>query len=666
MSKNKLNSHFNPIRPPRYLREGLEEANQLLSNQKPLEALDHFLELNHKYPHNPEILESMAFAYVDLKNNYGFLDTMLQLNDLVSDRESIKLGLADAYLANEFQALAFQTYRQIFRRWPCSENTARVQKIIQQMEQFVIETSSKLDFSLEPGLDFFAKHEEIQLLMNRGKFKRCKQLAKELLNQRPEFAPVRNNLSQISWLEGNLTEAIEITQKVLDSQPENVHALSTLCCYFFMLGKKENLTPLVKRLKESKILATDYWLKKVKALSFIGDDDSVIELLEQAKLDRNIKLIDGTFWHWSAVAEYRRGHILKARTYWKKCLNVTPGFSLASENLNELKKPLFDQTCPQAFSLETWLPKKIIEDLAAIFKHPSAENEKNSSQEKLDLYFAEHPEILQFIPAALTEGDNFAREFALQLADMASNPIINNWLTSFALGKEGPDSLRLKAAQILAKHGIFESGKKVDLWSKGELRPVLMFGFEIIFESLDKETLQPSARNLMEEAIEAIREGNGKKAESHLRKAIEIQPNEPSLLNNLAVSLQLQRKTSEANALADQIEKDFPDYFFGQLIAARKSILAKDFNKTKIILDKLIKKDKLHITEFSAFCSCQIDFHIADKNIEGAISWLQIWEKVYPEDPSLKKYHELRNLTKAHSKLKNGNFNKSKFNKKPN
>ena len=666
MAHDKPKSRFVPIKPPRDLREGLEKSNILLSNQKTMEALQQLLNLNKKYPNNPEILESMAFAYVDLKNNYSYLETMLQLNKLVSGNEHIKIGLAKAYLINGFQALALQTYRKIINRWPLSEYAKNSQKITRQLELFSAETASKLDFSLEPGLDFFAKHEELQILMYQGKFKRCKKIAADLIFQRPEFAPVRNNLSQISWLEGNLTEAIEITQKVLDFQPENVHALANLCCYFFMIGKKENAIPHAKRLKESKILAIDHWLKKVKALSFIGDDDGVINLLELAKLDRNYKLIDGTFWHWCAVAEYRRGNSSKARTYWNKCIKLAPYFSLAIDNLEELKKPHFDRICPQVYGLETWLPEKIIKDLFAIVDHPSNKKENIGVDIKLDSYFSEHPEILQFIPAAITAGEIFTREFAFQLADMTSDPKTLNWLKVFVLGREGSDSLRVKAAQILSRHGIFKAGEKVKLWLQNDLTSIVVFGFEIVFGPMDKDALKRSARNLAEEAIEALQERNGELAEGYLRKALEIQPDEPTLLNNLAVSLNLQGKVSEANSLADQLEIQFPEYLFGQLIAARKAISAKDFNKAQRILDKLMKKDKLHSTEFSALCSCQVDFQIADKNLKIAFSWLQTWEKVFPEDPSLMKYREIRRMAEAQSKLNDGNFNKSRFNKKPN
>ena len=648
------------------MREGLEEANHLLSNKRSLEALERLSALYHKYPHNPEILESMAFAYVALKNHYGYLDTMLQLDRLVLDREYTKLGLAEAYLKNGFQALSLITYRKILKRWPRSENAKELQKITQQLELFMIETASKLDFSLEPGLDFFEKHEDLQILMNQGKFKRCKQIADDLLNQRPEFSPARNNLSQIFWLEGNLAEAVEITQKVLDFRPDNVHALSTLCCYFFMLGKNENAKTLAKKLKEAKILATDHWLVKIKTLGFIGDDDGVITLLELAKLDRNIKHIDGTFWHWCAVAEYRRGNFTKARTYWQKCLLLSPYFSLAGDNLEELKKPLFDRICPQAFGLDTWFPKKIINDLSFIVGHTYNQKENNGSNLKLSSYLAEHPEFFLFIPAAIAAGDNLAREFAFHLADITSDPKTLNWLKTFALGREGSDSLRLKAAQILTKHGIFITGKEVKLWSRGDQVQIFMFGFEITFGKKDKDDLKPAVIKLMGKAIEALRETNGNLAESYLRKALDIQPNEPSILNNLAVSLNQQGKNSEADALADQIENQFPDYFFGQLISARKAISAQDIKKAQLILNKLMQREELHITEFSALCSCQIDFHMADKNPESAFSWFQTWQKVYPEDPSLKKYSELRFFVKDYSIPKDGDFNKRRFKKKPN
>src|SRR5690606_23351735 len=127
-------------------------------------------------------------------------------------------------------------------------------------------------------------------------------------------------------------------------------------------------------------------------------------------------------------------------------------------------------------------------------------------------------------------------------------------------------------------------------------------------------------------AVYALRAKKGDEAESHLRKALEIQKDEPGLLNNLAVALSMQGRHDEAKAIADEIPVRFPDYFYGQVIAVREAIQAGELEKAKTILDKMMQKQELHVTEFSAMCACQIDFMIEDDKPEGALAWFEMWQ----------------------------------------
>ncbi|RPJ52069.1 MAG: hypothetical protein EHJ95_04520, partial [Methanobacteriota archaeon] len=495
-------------------------------------------------------------------------------------------------------------------------------------------------FSLEDGLDFACKHEELQVLMEFGNYERGKQLAKTLLEQRPHFVPVLNNLSQVNWLEGNLARAIELSQQVLKIQPDNVHALSNLTRYLFMQGNQEEVITLAHRLKASKAEAADLWVKKVEALSFIGDDDGVLALLDEAKQAGELDQLNETVWHWCAVAEYRKGNESKARKYWQKCLQLAPFFPSAKDNLDELKKPRHERNCPQAFSLDAWLSRNTISNLTSTVERAAKQKNDNAFQERIRTYFDDHSEILYFVPAALVSGDTVSRDLALKLADMSAHPALLATLKDFALGQDGADALRLEASQILSKHGVFESGESVNLWLEGEWKLIMMLGFQIYYDSPEKPTLKPAAQRLMEKAIYALREEKGAEAEIHLRKALEIQKDEPGLFNNLAVALSMQGKHDEAKAIADEIPVRFPDYFFGQVIAVRKAIQADDLQTAKTILDKMMKKQELHVTEFGALCGCQIDFMIADDKPDGAISWFDMWKQGYPDDPALKDYEE--------------------------
>ncbi len=659
MSKKNFPTHIDPSNLPRKLRDGLEEAEKLLLKNESQSALDLLQALDQKFPRQPDVLGFMANACLDMGNQHGYLLAIYQLHKLVPNRADVKLGLAGAYLVNGRMALALQTFRQFLRQWPRDEQAADVQKTIPQLEAGLTESLSQLDYSLAAGLDFAAKHEELQVLMELGNYERGKQLAKVLIEQRPSFVPVLNNLSQVYWLEGNFAAAIETSQKVLDLQPDNVHALSNLTRFLYMQGKGDVASALIKKLKDSKAEAADRWVKKAEALSFVGDDDGVLALLDEAKQAKELDQLNEYVWHWCAVAEYRKGNASKARMYWQKCLKLALYFSPAADNLEELKKPLHERICPQAFSLDTWLPRSSIGSLTSATERAAKQKNDMAFQEKMRVFMNDHPEILYFVPAALSSGDALSRDLALKLVDMSAHPMLLAKLKDFALGQEGSDALRLEASQILSRHGVFKSGEAVDLWLEGEWKAIMMLGFQIYYDSPEKPNLKPSAQRLMEQAIYALREGDGAKAEGFLRYAIHTQEDEPGLLNNLAVALSMQGKHAEAGAIADEIPSRFPDYFFGQVISARKAIQANELEKAKAILDQMLKKQELHVTEFGALCGCQIDFMIADDKPEGAISWFDMWKQGYPEDPALEKYEREMAMLEVFSKLKDG-FPKSR------
>jgi tetratricopeptide (TPR) repeat protein len=193
-----------------------------------------------------------------------------------------------------------------------------------------------------------------------------------------------------------------------------------------------------------------------------------------------------------------------------------------------------------------------------------------------------------------------------------------------------------------------------ELWLEGEWKQIMMMGFQISYDPPERPTLKPAAQHLMEKAIYALREKKGADAETHLRKALEIQKDEPGLLNNLAVALSMQGKHDEAQAIAEEIPVRFPDYFFGQVIAVRKAIQAGELEKAKTILDKMMQKQEMHVTEFGAMCACQIDFMIEDDEPEGAISWFEMWQEGYPDDPALKDYEERMSTIRLLATFKKG------------
>jgi len=652
MPKKTYPTRVTPINLPRRLRQGLEEAEILLERQHPQEALELLRELDKKHPRNPDVLGLMANAHIDMQNQHGYLHAMRRLHDLTPNRAEVKLGLAGGYLSNGRLALALQTFQQFLKKWSNHERATEVQETVVKLETGLANILSQLGLSIENGFEFAAKHEELQILMEIGELKRCKQLAKQLIDQKPDFVPPFNNLSQVYWLDGDLSAALEMAHKVLSIEPDNVHALSNLTRYHFMLGNENEALAFAKKLKESQANAADVWVKKAEALSFIGDDAGVLALLEQAKQSGETNSLTATVYHQCAVAAYRNGQTTQARKHWQKALKLAPYFELVSANLDELKKPLHLRLCPQTFSLEAWLPHGTINKLSSTTERATRQKTDQAFQKQICDYMDQHPEVIHFVPAALKDGDALARDLAIKLADMSAHPALLVSIKEFALGQEGPDGLRLEAAQILSKHGVFKSGSTVEMWREGELHPLMMMGFQISYDPPEKPVLKPAVQKLMEKAIHALHAYEGEQAETHLRKAIQMQPNDPSLINNLALALSMQGKQEESEALADSIPEKFPDYFFGWIISARRAMTRDDLETARMYIEKMMAKQELHVTEFSALCMCQIDFMIDDDKPEGALSWYEMWQQGYPDDPRLDDYEEKMDLISLLDKIK--------------
>jgi len=174
----------------------------------------------------------------------------------------------------------------------------------------------------------------------------------------------------------------------------------------------------------------------------------------------------------------------------------------------------------------------------------------------------------------------------------------------------------------------------VRLWMKGEWQEILLLGFEIFTEA-EGERMPLRAERLVVDAMEEIKFGNAAKGERLIKQAIEIAPNHPTLLNNLAAAYGRQGKVTECRNLIAEIRQKFPDYFFG--ITNEAMTLARDGkpDEAEELVKPLLRNKRLHITEYAALCGAQIEIALARKNREAAQSWIQMWESADPDNPNL-------------------------------
>jgi Flp pilus assembly protein TadD len=442
-------------------------------------------------------------------------------------------------------------------------------------------------------------------------------------------------------MDGKHDRAIQTSLRILDFEPDNIHALSNLARLYFLSGRPAEAVQYAQRLKDSQSDATNRWTKIAEALTFLEDDQDVLSLLELARAAGELEppFTDEIFYHLLAAASCFRGNEKDARKFWQKALRINPNFDWALENLDDLKKPENDRSGVWAYPLENWLLSAAMRDLSAQMGKLKLASNKSDFQNTLLLYFEEkHPEVFFLAPHMVARGDAAARDFVVRMAAITAHPGLVSAAKDFIFGKRGAFQERFDASHILSEADLLPSGP-VQMWSDGEMREVMLLNIMIDPEP-EPSKLPQRVRVLAEGGWKAIRDQNGRHAQELLEQALALWPDDPSLLNNLAMALEMQGQKDKARQLIREVHARFPDYFFGIIGIAGLEVLQGNLDHAHELLNDLIQRKKLHTSEFTALCQAQIQAYLAESNRKFARAWLEAWEQVDPEHPRLETYRK--------------------------
>jgi tetratricopeptide (TPR) repeat protein len=639
MSKKK--QHHKPSSPmgrslPQRLFDDLKEIEVLTQRKRWTEARDRLEQLNRRYPNRSEVLMLLIHVYFELRAMREYQAALEQLCVLEPDGPEFVLGLASAYAANDRPTLALRTFRQFLERWPDHADADKAREAAVKLGLTVDLIFEDMELSGEEGFEFAALHEQAQVYAEQQKYQAAQRALDELMRRRPNFAPTLNNLSNLYYVQGQLPEAIEASQQVLTFDPENVHALSNLIRLLCQSGRASEAQAYADRLKFSSAVAFQSGLKKMEALSYLGDDAGVLALFEDARVDVDLAE-HAMIYHLAAVAALRLGFEDDARRHWQQAVRLEPGLQLAQDNLADLRKPIGQRNGPWAFDMANWLTQKTVRDLPRFVESAARRNSEEAIMHAAQRYLREHPEVAGLVPVLLDRGDPLARDFMLHTAMMADTPELNAVLRDFALGQQGTDELRMQAAQHCVQAGVISTGL-TRLWLKGEWTDMLLIGFELHGEQVIRHSAQ--VERIMAEAGEAMWQDEAERAERLWKQALKLEPDKPDVLYNLAQAYALQDRLDESRAVVEEVRQRFPDYLFGQIDAVRRLTTEKRYEEGQAILDQLMTRKRWHFSEFAAFAGAQIELHLAEGNRGAAKSWLEMWKQADPDHPSLEYFEK--------------------------
>lgn len=617
-------------RPPLALLKGLGEADDLLKRKQPIEARQRLEALDQRYPGNADVLGLLVNANYDLKDTAGYQRAVARLAKLAPNDPDVLLGLAGAYMSSVRPALALRTFRTFLERFPDHPRAGEAGKTVADLEAAMQESLAEIGLLGAEGRAVAELHEEVQSALDQGDFAQVRRAAERLLALKPGFTPVLNNLGQAYMIEGKLDAAIATTQRALESDPGNVHALANLVIYHCRLGRLDEARAWAEQLKRSDRPAADKWTKVAEALSYLGDDAGVLEALRSGEREaEQLRSAGAVLFHLAAAAELRQGREAEAKRHWKRALKLNPGLDVASENLADLDKPAEARHAPWPFALGNWVTGQMIQRIAAQLAGKTRDQAIANATRR---FLRQYPEVAAIVPLLLDRGDPQARQFALMLARSAGTPELLAALADFARSQRGPDQMRHEAAMAADQAGLLPD-RRLKMWIKGAWTEIQLMGFEI--SGAPQHPFSPRVEALMIEATRALHAREGAKAERLLRQALEIEPDSPNLLNNLAMALGIQGDNQGAEAMIREIFERHPDYLFARVSVARMHMRDRDFAAAEELLKPLLSRHKLHTSEATTLFGAYVDFYELQGNVEAAKTWLDMWANIDPENPQI-------------------------------
>ena len=606
----------------------LQEFDRYIAKKQWLKAEKILEELEQRFPEKKEVFEcwlTLAYEQGDW-NTYQEKATEYSLKH--PDEPDAYLALSSICMQNTYPLLALEALQTFDEKFPNHPEIPEVNKKIEAIQTIVPELLQNYDLEEQQALEIARLNERGRFLLESNQYSEADKIFTNLINLAPKFPPALNNLSLIRGITGNITEAIALTQQVLEFDPNNFQALGNLVRFYVLSTETQLAEKYLNKLKALDNEELEIWIKKAESLALFGDWSGLVELGKEAESSEMSKDLNALFWHCIAVGYANSEQKTKARQLWQKSLKIQPSFEYAQQNLDNIKRPIAEQDTPWAFGINEWLSSQVKEDIRQIALDSENEDE-NKSQLMANKIIKQNPQIINLFPILLKRGSPLDKQFAIYLATCTQKPELIEALKEFAFGQEGTDKERLEVAQKLNQEGLIPSGN-VKMWIQGEETEILLMAMEIN----DEPTVIHSkkVKELGERAVMCLRMEDPETAESILMKALKLEPSAPDLEFNLSNAYILQGREKEAYDLLEKINKENPDYGFATLSLARHHIKNEELEKAEEIIKPLLNKKKFNRQEFCLLCETQIELADQQKNREAALSWLNMWKQLADED----------------------------------
>ena len=601
-------------------------------------AREMLLEYIERYPKISRpywLLSKVCAALEDAAGEFWVAEQLLEVGERTFEDYML---YRTACLQNEMPATLIACEEQMERRF-AFKSKADLAGIHQDMADAFRSDSALLGIDTSPYtdeqlLDLLQRHEKSQVYLGSHRFDLAIRHCDKLIARHPFFRSAYNNKA-LAVLHDQGPEAAEpFLQQALEHHPDNLYANTFKIRQLAMLGRHEKLPEYCNRLAAiPKILPKqyDFYSTKIEAFAWADDLERIIEtyqfaLNESAEEEWNTeRLSHAQATHCVAVALARLGNRDKAIELWQ---SIPKGMlEIATENLEDIQKPVGEQNGPWFFSDEHWLPKRFFDMFreegkrARIDDTTDKEEQEELAHRAIETLFKRaytvFPSLERTLIDMLKRGGQDSRKWVHLATGHFPMPELQVAVLDYISGQSGTDKCRSDFLMTCSQLNWLPSNT-VQIWRKGEESTIRMACMNIYWET---EEMRPplsvaGAEKASEAHDAAMEDGDYEKAIELLTEVDVAEPGRDSIRYNIAAFHLILGNKDIYDEMLDKIVQDFPDYFFGKTALAQRLIKQDRLDEAWDILAPLYELTRLHASEYKALSVAQISYHLAKGEME--------------------------------------------------
>ena len=579
----------------------LAQAEALIRREQWLDAYSLLIRLKESHADNLEMLAHLIEVHYELGQLHQYLAVCEEFLAIKPNDARVNFLLGYAYVLNYYPLLGIQQYRYAIERWPEHTGSVEGKEHLAMIEPNISDVLASIGLSYPEDWELGILYERTRAYTEIGQAHKAIKTAQTLLEQRADFIPGHNSLALAYMANDQYEDAISTLQTTLESNLDSSLLRANLVRFLCLRGRfDEAETHKIHLLANTSTEPNDL-TRKAEALAYLDDTTAITDLLATVPPDpekENRPVVTGLFHHLVAVALVRQGDPVAARKQWKLALELYPDMEVAQENLDDIDMASTFKEGPWPFELNSWVENGAYQDLRQVALALTPERTPHPALvTAVETLLADYPFISQLVPVWLKRGSPRARMLAMAIAKSHPSEPHLAALNEFVVGTYGSDAQRYHLASYLARHHQLTTNR---LWLQGERHEnLLLVTYELVPESPTVES--PEADELLDKAMKKIALESSKAAttaEDYLKQALELEPNNPELLNNLALAYTHQGKLAESRQLTQQIIDQHPEDVDSRIAMAQLYLEEENLDAAETVLDGLLQRSKLTADEF--------------------------------------------------------------------